>query len=1112
MAAPLMSTRLRKVLIWSLGAAIGLLALLAAGVVIALQLIDTPRVRAQLAEKLSTLLNGQVSWEELDIRLLPRPHGVVRGAHVAIPNVVTVDVATADVKISLLPLFKGNAEVQAITVERPNVEVWIAPSAAGRKKREAPAQPAIPLALYRSAMRGVLDAAARFAPATTVAIEDGRVAWHLPGLPLEVSRLNLRLVTDGNGVAVDASATGTHWDRVAIEGRVESADLSARVRVEGTGLKVQRALEGLLPSMRETLALSSVGAKVEARTDGHTDIEIGLGLDLHKAAIQLGAKQLDIGQVRLAGSIKLIEADVAVVLQQIKLGELAPAANAGLVLAGPTRAPKLDIAIGELDLARLRDATLTLVGDRPAVKEYVARIHGGRLRDVRFSTQAESFGQLFALPRLHATAQLADASMRVPQLEREATDIAARAELVSGVLKVDDVSARLGASQLRRAGVNIVFLKPMRMERTRGQASIVLNDLLPGLRAREPFDRLLRSVPTLTGVAAANVRNVALRFGKPRQLAYDLSVTPQHVRIESDKLAEAPSVHGGAVRVTPASISADRVGIDVLDSRATVSGEVRDFQGGKPRVTARVADGVVGRKLVDWIWLRTALPERLKPATPLRFTAPRLEWSTAGLDVAAEANVKAGPSLSVDLSQRGKTFTLRRATIKDRDSDASISLAMHDSLLEVGFAGVLAARSVAPLFGHPAEGYPGTVKGDLQATLDLTRPGRSAARGTLAGEHVDLRELTGTPLQLERFDLQGAGNALQIRELTLDWAQQKATIRGTIAREANALGTNLEIDSPGIVIDALRATPAAKAADAPAEKESKPRRSLGLWSLPLKGTVSLRTDFVAYRGYRVQGIRAVATLERETMAISVAEASLCGIAFPLSFRVTPKDFDASANITVKDQSLEEVVKCLGGNNVVISGNFDMTSVLTSKGPTQRFGESLAENLAGSVTVATRDGQIRKMALLGNILSLKSVRDVVKGDVGFGAKGFDYRSIAVGAKIANRELTIEQAALDSPALGLAAAGTINLTNYDSRLTVLVAPFGTLDRIVRKIPVLGYVIGGAFTSIPVGVSGDIRDPLVAPLGPRAVGSEVLGVFERTFKLPGRLVEPLTTKPSE
>jgi hypothetical protein len=66
-------------------------------------------------------------------------------------------------------------------------------------------------------------------------------------------------------------------------------------------------------------------------------------------------------------------------------------------------------------------------------------------------------------------------------------------------------------------------------------------------------------------------------------------------------------------------------------------------------------------------------------------------------------------------------------------------------------------------------------------------------------------------------------------------------------------------------------------------------------------------------------------------------------------------------------------------------------------------------------------------------------------------------------------------------------------------------------VRKTPVLGYVIGGALTSIPVGVTGDIRNPLVVPLGPRAVGSQVAGVFERTFKLPGKIVEPLSTKPS-
>jgi hypothetical protein len=76
-------------------------------------------------------------------------------------------------------------------------------------------------------------------------------------------------------------------------------------------------------------------------------------------------------------------------------------------------------------------------------------------------------------------------------------------------------------------------------------------------------------------------------------------------------------------------------------------------------------------------------------------------------------------------------------------------------------------------------------------------------------------------------------------------------------------------------------------------------------------------------------------------------------------------------------------------------------------------------------------------------------------------------------------------------------------------VLVAPFSRADQLVRNVPLVGYIIGGTFTSVPVGVSGDIRNPLVVPLGPRAVTSEVLGIFERTLKLPAKLITPLETK---
>jgi hypothetical protein len=161
-----------------------------------------------------------------------------------------------------------------------------------------------------------------------------------------------------------------------------------------------------------------------------------------------------------------------------------------------------------------------------------------------------------------------------------------------------------------------------------------------------------------------------------------------------------------------------------------------------------------------------------------------------------------------------------------------------------------------------------------------------------------------------------------------------------------------------------------------------------------------------------------------------------------------------------------------------------------------------------VAQAGRCGEIRKFALLGNILSLTDVAGVLEQKVKIDRDGFDYRDITLQRSFGGGRFDVGQAFLDSDALGLASTGRIGL-DYQSRLTVLVAPFSRVDRVVRGNPIVGYVIGGAFTSIPVGVSGDIRSPLVVPLGPSAVSRELLGIFERTLKLPGKLLAPLDAR---
>jgi hypothetical protein len=191
--------------------------------------------------------------------------------------------------------------------------------------------------------------------------------------------------------------------------------------------------------------------------------------------------------------------------------------------------------------------------------------------------------------------------------------------------------------------------------------------------------------------------------------------------------------------------------------------------------------------------------------------------------------------------------------------------------------------------------------------------------------------------------------------------------------------------------------------------------------------------------------------------------------------------------------------------VQIDGEFDLSADLRTRG---RVPELLS-NLEGGVEAEARNGVVRKFAMLGNILTTQAVSGMFnQNGPRIDEKGFPYRSIAAKGRFQKGSFIIDESFLRSDVTGIAATGSISLIEnetgpYESRLTVLVAPLGKLDRLVRSVPVLGYLLGGTLTSVPVAVSGDIRNPLVVPLGPGAVLGEVAGVFERALKLPGQVL---------
>ncbi|MBX9965406.1 MAG: AsmA-like C-terminal domain-containing protein [Burkholderiales bacterium] len=927
---------------------------------------------------------------------------------------------------------------------------------------------------------------------------------------IEVVEARIKSVFAARGSDLELTLTDVHLGEMVPAGRatlrLSGAERKPQLTVELDRLDLPRLRAAVLvlvedhPDIRDYVARVRAGSITEVRVTAAADtfatlfdpsgLNASLKLDegifvlpvVEQAAKDVGAQlQLAGGTLRVHG----VKAQVGA--SRVSAGELALGLTDGRLDA------RVDAALHLPQMLGLAQAALP--PQQRKSLDVIRSLRGGVQGRLTFAALGRSWNAKIDITRSDAVVHTNLVPFPVALKE-------AHAVVAPGRIALNGVSGTVGASLLSEAGAEILLDGPPTLKTARARATLAVEELYAWLRSQPALAKNLERIPRIGGHALVTVNDLHGRLDRPATLVFDASIEPRGLKVESGDWP-AVTVDGGSVRITPEAVALERIGARVLDGDVQLSGRIDDYRSDQRRVDARVDAGVIDHELVDWLWRRAELPHRLLPATPARFAARRILWREGKLDVAAEVQGDARPTIGIDLALAPGIFELRKLTIKDAVTDVTIRAATRGRLIDLAFLGVLEPRSVATMLQHAAADYKGRLQGDLRLTLDRDREGRTEAHGRIVGENINLALLLPMPLKLERADIEGAGSKLLVRELTANWAEQKATLRGEIERRGNGASIKAEVDSPGIDIDALMPSekPAPTEGGGTEAQQGEPPEPFKPWPLKLTGTLAVRAGFLQWRRFRIEPLRADLGVEAERVELKVSEAALCGVAFPFSLVATPDGLDAAVKLSANGQELGSVTRCAGGEHVVLTGTFDLSAKLRAKGR----AKELVRNLEGPIKFNARDGVIRKFALLGNILALKNVTGVLKKGVNLGAEGFDYKKLDVRGHFGNGAFEVEEAALDSPALGIAANGAVDLTGDKSRLTVLVAPFGRLDRLVRKLPVVGYVIGGTFTSIPVGVSGDIRNPRVVPLGPGAVTSELTGIFERTLKLPGKLLAP-------
>jgi len=1056
------------------------------------EFLDSPAVRSQIQRKLSQAVGGKVSWESLSVRILPAPRGILHRARVEIPAVVDVRAEQMEVRLLFWPLLHGRAEITAVSIARPEIRIDIAPSPSGAGEPD-------PFAAYRSILQPIVDVVREFAPDTALTVEDAVVDVRVSGVPpIELRDLSLRLNTGSRGMDLEATTAGNYWDRLKLSARVEYADLSGKLSLDARDIRPQAWLDLYLEKSPVRVALPAANLRAQARTDAKTSVECDFDVGAGVVEV-LHARE----HIRVAGAG--VKGKVTAGLQEIELGldevRLGASRLHGVKLRYETKSGALAGGAGfDLDLKQGMDTTRRLVpGSASAALARFQDVSGRAHGRVRLASGRSGW-------RVGVDVLKSDASVQVRDLPGPVRLGSGSVEINPNSVKVERVALSMPAGQVLVSALHYSF----RDDAVAGSAGcyVDLARALDIVRGALPVQNreVLAVIQSISGRAQGNAR---FAVGGEAWSA-GVHVLNSDAAVGLRDLPGPVRLAGGQVEVDSNNLKITRAALSMLDAQALVSATVSDYRTAQLRATGSISEGMVGEQLLAWVWQLAKVPPHLELKAPVRIAAQRIAWSAKRiLDVAATARFESGPAIAVELGWKPGALNIRRGAIKDVRSDAAIALRTEGRLLEGKFSGTLDSTSIAAML-RSATAPSGAVAGDLRFVVDRENPSRTTADGNLKGAALDLAWLLRRPVKIDRIDLAADGSSLHIGEASMNWAGQRATIRGEVKRGTGGPVIDARFDSTGINLDVLLppGDKTAKAETPAVDRDLKrPLEEKGelswLWPLPVTGRIVARSDFVHYGRYKVAPVAATLVLESQRAHLDLSQAQLCGISLPLTIEANPRTFAATTRIVAKQQQLEQAAHCLTDKGVLISGDFDLQADLGTEG---KAGE-LIRNLKGTVRADVRDGKVMKFALLGNILSMTNIAALLdKEGPKLDNTGFPYRSVTVSGHFQEGRFIVEESAFNSDAVGLAAKGWISILDYQSQLSVLVAPFGRIDQLARKVPILGYILGGALTSVPVGVSGDIRDPRVVPLGPGAITSELVGIFQRTLKLPGRLIAPL------
>jgi len=875
-----------------------------------------------------------------------------------------------------------------------------------------------------------------------------------------------------------------------------------RLKLEGREIDVAStreaviALAGNIPAVQDTFNIIKGGtvSLITFHSQGRSVADLANAKNIFIKGRMLGGEifipKADLNFENVNGDVVISEGILEGKDLEVRLGNsTGSSGRLKLGLAGTTPPFHLDMNVNA-DLSQLPPILQRLVGNKSFVKEItlIDHLKGNATGKLVLGESLESLKVDVDVSELDLTTRY----QRIPfPLEIHGGQFS----YGQNEILAKDIAGRLGTSSFSHLSARFDWNKEPFIEIQSGRSEIVLEEIYPWLLTFEKLKNALTNYPSMNGRMRLSSLDFKGPLFKPDQWRFQTNGEVRNLVVNTPFIPGPVSLSFGKFTALPKTFSLVNAQSTILDASLSGSCVLYGYLEGLQKADV-IFQGNMGPEAIQWTSNLISLPSELGVQSPLSVSRAHLKWDRGATNIAftGKLDVKNGPGVSMEVLLNSEELMIKDLLIQDKTSQASFALARSKKAFDLDFKGNLDKSTVDELLTNN-QFLSGWIKGDFRARILLDQPMHSRVWGKLQATGLELPWKLKAPVKIDQVSLDSADHMLKIESAVFRWEESRLTLDGTVNISTEKPQIDLTLSADCIDWNKIEKILNRK------NNQSDSQSAENLWSLPIQGNLRVQSECFKYGRFALSPFRADITFDQEGMDVDVIEASLCGISLPGSLNIAPQQRTLNFKPISKNLALDTTLTCLGKQERIVTGNFDLNGTLSALVK----NEEVLRALRGDFELNAKKGRIYRYGLVSKIFGFLNVAGIIKGDLPeFSKDGFPYHSINATADLENGKLMLKEAILVSPSMDIACQGEIDIIDQKVNLRLLVVPLKTVNFAVNKIPLLHNIFGKNLVSVPLKASGDLADMKVTPFSPSAMGSGLLGIMKKTLQLPTKIIK--------